>query len=136
MLLQLIRQTLTDNYTEGALFVGEKKIADTLEDKQRVIRTKDDKIKGYTAIPKGTYTVRWTYSRKFGRYCPYIEQVPWFEGIRIHAGNTAEDTAGCILCGVRDAPGHLTLSKITTQKVYGIIQKALAEGDYVKINIS
>ena len=136
MLLNLIRQTLTPNYTEGILLLGEKKLCDTLEDCQRVIRDRNDKVKGYTAIPKGTYQIAWTYSPKFRRYCPLLINVPWFEGIRIHAGNTAADTAGCILCGVKSADGQLQQSRYTTERIYGIIQRAILEGDYVKINIS
>jgi len=57
------------------------------------------KIKGDTAIPYGTYKVKKTYSQRFKRDMWELQNVPGFSGIRIHAGNTAKDTEGCILLG-------------------------------------
>lgn len=136
MLLTLIRNRTTRYYTEGELFLGEKKLCDTLEDRVREIRTRNDKIAGYTAIPAGKYRILWTYSYKFKRYCPELEQVPWFSAIRIHAGNTAADTAGCILVGQKDCVGHLTLSKITQERIYSLISSAILKHELVYIVIS
>lgn len=133
MILTLLRQHKTEHYTEGELFQGEKKICDTLEDKVRVIRNLQDKVIGYTAIPNGTYNVTWTYSQKFRRNLPIIEQVPWFSGIRIHAGNTAEDTAGCILVGQKDGAGRLTMSKVTSEKINILISSAIMRKEKVTI---
>jgi hypothetical protein len=67
---------------------------------------KDWKVKGESAIPKGTYTVRFTYSPRFKKNMWQIIDVPGFDGIRIHAGNTADDTEGCILVGTRIDPNY------------------------------
>jgi len=58
------------------------------------------KVKGQTAIPTGTYEVHRTWSPKFNRLVPLVDGVPGFAGVRIHAGNDAEDTEGCLLVGL------------------------------------
>lgn len=133
MTLTLLRRTKTEHYTEGELFNGEKKLCDTLEDRARTIKSKTDKIIGYTAIPSGTYNIKWTYSPKFRRCTPELEQVPWFTSIRIHAGNTADDSSGCILTGIKDGAGRLKMSKVTTEKLYTLISSAILRNEYVKI---
>jgi hypothetical protein len=59
------------------------------------------KIKGESAIPYGAYKVRKTHSPKYGRAMWELQNVPGFQGIRIHSGNTEKDTEGCILMGRR-----------------------------------
>jgi hypothetical protein len=66
----------------------------TLEDKEREI-----KIKSETAIPKGTYKVIINQSNRFKKLLPLLLNVPNFEGVRIHPGNSNHDTEGCILVG-------------------------------------
>lgn len=133
MTLTLLRRTKTEHYTEGALFQGETKLCDTLEDRVRVIRNRQDKVIGYTAIPEGKYNVAWTYSPKFHRNMPLIEQVPWFSGIRIHSGNTAADTSGCILVGKKDGAGRLTMSKVTAERIYMLISSTIMRKEKVSI---
>lgn len=136
MLLRLVRQPSKNGYTEGILLDGESKICDTLEDTVRTIRNHEDKVIGYTAIPTGKYRVDWTYSPKFKRYLPLLCQVPWFKGIRIHAGNSADDSTGCILVGVKDKEGHLSLSQYTLNRVNTIISSAILRNESVYIEVS
>lgn len=136
MILNLIRRIYTDTYTEGELYLGEEKLADTLEDTVRPLKCAADKVPGKTAIPAGYYRVIVTYSPKFKRQMPLLCNVPYFEGVRIHAGNTAEDSSGCILCGRKWKPGTLTMSRVITEKVYNrIFAEVLKEGGSVKICI-
>lgn len=136
MLLTLCRKPSTEHYTEGELFLGEQKLCDTLEDVVRPIKSRADKVIGYTAIPKGKYRVQWTYSHRYKRYTPELQQVPWFSAIRIHAGNTAEDTSGCILVGRKSGEGQLILSRLTTENIYNLISRAIMKKESVYITIS
>jgi len=57
------------------------------------------KVDGATAIPSGRYKVIVDPSKRFKRLMPHILDVPYFDGIRIHSGNTDQQTLGCILLG-------------------------------------
>jgi hypothetical protein len=94
MNLRLIRSVFTDTSTIGKLCVDGEKLCYTLEDAVR-----DTKIAGLTAIPKGRYQVIINHSPRFGRDLPLLLNVPNYEGVRIHPGNDATETEGCILVG-------------------------------------
>lgn len=135
MELKLIRKNNTRDYCEGRLYIDGSYYCDTLEDTCRVIRNFRDKIVGRTAIPTGRYKVCWTKSPKFRRYLPEIFEVPWFSGIRIHAGNSAEDTRGCILVGRKHHDGYLTASKATLEQLCMKISSAIVRGEPVSIEV-
>jgi hypothetical protein len=94
MILRLVRTTFTDVSTIGELYIDRERFCYTLEDPVR-----EKKIPKVTAIPYGTYTIIMTYSPKFEMMMPLLCGVPNYEGVRIHAGNNAQDTDGCILVG-------------------------------------
>jgi hypothetical protein len=83
-------------FTIGFLNVDDRFFCYTLEDK---VRPPGEKVPGQTAIPYGRYRVELTPSTRFKRVMPLLLSVPNFTGVRIHAGNTTEDTEGCILVG-------------------------------------
>lgn len=89
-------------YTIGKLYIDGHYLCDTLEDTVR----NGGKIAGKTAIPAGTYKVKKTMSPRFKKVLPEILNVPGFTGVRIHAGNTAIDTDGCLLLGLNKKKGR------------------------------
>ena len=93
-------------YTIGKLYIDGAYFCDTLED---TVRTQ--KIAGKTAIPAGTYKVKKTYSPRFQAKLPEILNVPNFTGVRIHSGNTAADTDGCLLLGLNKTKGAVINSR-------------------------
>lgn len=99
MELKLEREEYTSKSTIGRLFVNGLYECHTLEDKDRMLEANGTKIKGITAIPRGRYEVIINYSNRFQQYMPLLLNVPQFEGVRIHSGNTSENTEGCILVG-------------------------------------
>lgn len=112
MKLKLQRIFKAETYTIGKLFIDGVYFCDTLEDKVR-----DVKIKGVTAIPTGKYKVKITMSNRFKKLMPLLIDVPNFEGVRIHSGNTSEDTEGCILVGKNSETGKVTNSRNTFEKL-------------------
>ncbi|MBY0244930.1 MAG: hypothetical protein K2Q03_05695 [Sphingobacteriaceae bacterium] len=96
----LKREEFTDVATLGRLFVDDVFFAYTCEDKLRDLKADGSgKVFAKTAIPAGKYEVIVTKSNRFKRELPLLKSVPFFEGIRIHGGNTQIDCEGCILIG-------------------------------------
>lgn len=93
-------------YTIGKLYIDDNYFCDTLEDTVRKV-----KIAGKTAIPAGSYKVKKTMSPRFKKILPEILNVPNFSGVRIHSGNTAADTDGCLLLGLNKSKGQVLCSK-------------------------
>ena len=113
MKLRLERIFKGENYTIGRLYIDDIYFCDTLEDTIRSIdENGNGKVYGKTAIPSGKYNVIMSMSDRFKRVLPLLQNVPHFEGIRIHSGNTADDTHGCILVGKNTEIGKVTSSKI------------------------
>lgn len=132
MNLVLKRQPSNDVCTHGDMFVGDDWESVTLED---VVRPPGIKIPGQTAIPAGWYRVVITFSNRFQRDLPLLLDVPNFTGVRIHAGNTAADSTGCILVGKERGPTTVMRSREALLPLQAKIQKALDYGDPVYINI-
>ena len=111
-------------------------LCDTLEPKWRDIGwgRPGRKVHGKTAIPEGRYAVAVTRSPKFGRWLPLLLNVPLFKGIRIHEGNTVDDTAGCILVGHRIDEGRLCDSRIAMRRLMELLN-GRPEGEAVWITV-
>lgn len=110
MKLTLKRNFKGPDYTIGKLYIDGHYFCDTLED---TVRPAGQKIAGRTAIPAGDYKVIKSYSPRFKKILPEILDVPGFSGVRIHAGNTAKDTDGCLLLGLNKTKGAVLDSQTT-----------------------
>lgn len=130
MKLFLQRIAQTPEYTIGRLEINGKFFCHTLEDAVR-----EQKIAGKTAIPEGIYNVVVNHSPKFKRNLPLLLDVPYFEGIRIHRGNTAKDTSGCILVGINSKKGMVLESTKYEVELTNILKKAQQNGDTITIEI-
>ena len=126
--ISLVRKWFTDASTIGVLTFGEFRCF-TLEDK---VRPPGVKVFGETAIPAGRYRVEITWSNRFRRPMPLLLDVPNFDGIRIHSGNKAEDTEGCILVGKTRAQDWIGDSRKAFDALFDLI-KADTSPTYITI---
>lgn len=143
MKLRVLRYHTTNDYTLGMLLNetdGRHFLAYTLEDEHR-----KEKVMGETRIPSGTYkiTLRTTggfhgrYTKKYGsmhKGMLWVRDVPGFEYILIHTGNTDEHTAGCLLVGdSSDERGFIGSSVDAYKRIYPDIAAAIEAGEEVTI---
>jgi len=132
--LNLKRIFRGDKYTIGRLYIDDNYYCDVLEDTDRGLSSdmteeqiKKIKVYGKTAIPTGRYKVEVTYSPKFKRYLPLLIGVKGFTGIRIHSGNNAADTLGCLLVGFNKEKGKVLNSRVTSDKLTALLRNCKEE---------
>lgn len=130
MELDLYRTDRDGVSTMGELFVDSVFECFALEP---VIR--DVKIKGVTAIPFGRYKVIITMSPHFGRPLPLLVDVPGFDGIRIHPGDTVDDTEGCLVVGQTWGQDAVWNSRAAFNLLFPKIEGALGRGEPVWITV-
>jgi hypothetical protein len=141
MELQLRRIARRETYTIGRLYIDGVYFCDTIEDKDRGLMqslpasvNKAMKKAGATAIPKGKYQVtlkvkspKFSKKKQYdfcGGFLPRLINVPAFEGVLIHIGNTAKDTEGCILVGRNTKVGKVLDSGVTFRVLYARLKEA------------
>lgn len=151
--LLLDRKYKNETYTIGNLYVDGEWFCNTLEDKDRGLKSsmpleeiKKIKVYAETAIPTGRYVVRmdivspkyngvkW-YKDNFGGRMPRLESVKGFSGILIHSGNTALDSYGCILVGMNKAKGKVLDSRATFQKLWKVLEQARKAGKTIYLTV-
>ena len=132
--VRLERAWRRETYTVGKVIIDGQRFCESMEDKDRWLtqdmseeEIKRVKVYGETAIPTGVYTVKMTYSPKYKRNMPEVLDVPGFSGIRIHSGNTAKDSLGCILLGRNTKVGMITESRKTFKEFERLLKAAGGE---------
>lgn len=152
MELRLNRRYKGPKYTIGNLYIDDIYFCDTLEDIDRGITSSTSledisrkKVYGQTAIPTGTYKVNLnvvspkfkdrSWAKPYGGKVPRLMNVPEFEGVLIHPGNTDSDTSGCILVGKNTVVGKVMESTITFNGLMKKLLEAKAKGESIQINI-
>ena len=133
--LYIAKEPVGNNPGLGQPLTKGLQICDTLEPTWRDYQNGAYKVKGRSAIPEGRYAVVISYSPKFKQWLPILLGVPKFEGIRIHAGNTAKDTEGCILVGKNKLVGQVVDSRIWVHRLKQKIVEAKGRDEAVWITI-
>lgn len=142
MNLKIIREYKGDTYTIGRMYINGQYFCDTLEDKDRglkqttpLLEIKKIKVQHETAIPTGKYKIVINTSPKFGRILPRLLNVPGFNGILIHRGNTDKDSSGCILVGENKVKGKVINSSSYETKLVSILSERHNKGESIEIEI-
>ena len=132
--IEIKRFKQNDICTIGLMAINGAVTIYTLEDVVREAAGKPVeqwKVPGKTAIPRGRYRVTITPSARFGRDMPLLNDVPGYVGVRIHSGNTAADTEGCILVGLGLGTNAITQSRDAFNHLFPLISNAIARGETV-----
>ena len=153
MKLVVDRKWKKDTYVIGRLYVDGVFECNTLEDRDRGLKQTDSlsfirarKVYAETAIPSGTYVItmdivsgKYSAVQYYWNLCkgkmPRLLDVPGFDGILIHPGNTALDSSGCLLVGKNTVKGRLTSSRECFERLYKKMRKAADKGEKITIEI-
>jgi hypothetical protein len=142
MKLTLYRRFLGTEYTIGSLYVNGEYFCDTLEDTDRGLTRsmpleliREKKIPHETAVPTGEYKVVVNLSPAKKRMLPRLSDVPGFDGILIHRGNSKHDTSGCILVGENSVKAKVINSAKYEKRLIEILTQAQERGEEISIEI-
>lgn len=152
MEIKLYRRYKGPKYTIGSLYINNVYFCDTLEDVDRGISSSTSlkeiakkKVYGQTAIPTGTYKINLnvvspkfkdrSWAKPYGGKVPRLLDVPGFDGVLIHPGNTASDTSGCILVGKNTVVGKVMESTVTFNSLMKRLLEAKVKEEPIQINI-
>ena len=153
MKLKLVRKWKKEGYTIGQLYVDDIFFSNTIEDKDRGLNQNMSKEKilfmkkpGITAIPTGTYEIvlnvqssKYKKSKTMMQFCqaymPRLLNVPGYNGVLIHPGNSASDTEGCIIPGKNNKVGWVSNSTNYFKELYNKMKIANKKGENITIEI-
>ena len=146
MILHLRRDIFGETATLGQMLIdyedghGRRPFGYVVEDVDRGLdqamplsQIQASKIKARTAIPTGHYPVRLEHSGKYGPDWPTVVEVPGYRYIRIHSGNSSDDTEGCIMVGKTRDPASMTIgtSRQYVRWLVDEIRKRITHGEAV-----
>ena len=124
-----------EGFTPGDLYVDGLRTGYTCEDEDRRLEDNGEKVYGRTCIARGVYDLEVSFSMRFQRELPAVLGVESFTGIRIHGGNRAEASLGCILLGqVRPSTG-VAKCAATVTRVIAMIKAAENRNERVTLEI-
>lgn len=137
--ISVLRTAFGKTYTIGHMSCRDLSLW-TLEDTMREVSgvpVCDWKQHGCSAIPVGSYQVIVNYSNRFKKELPLLIGVEGFVGVRIHSGNSSEDTEGCILVGkgLNQAGDRITDSRSAMNELMQLLDGAYDKGEEVWLHI-
>lgn len=136
MKLELQRFEFSEISTIGRLLIDGVQFCYILEDVDRKLECDAEKVYGKTAIPRGTYKIVLDYSNRFKRVLPRLLDVPGYVGVRIHPGNDAEDTDGCLLPGSTWRKDWVSNSRVTFDQLFDQLEQADESGEPIEVSIT
>lgn len=138
MNITVTREPSKQGSTIGSLAIDGVRLCYTLEDEVREVPSRpvaEWKVQNTTAIPRGRYAVIINHSGRFDRLMPLLVDVPGFSGVRIHSGNTAADTDGCILLGFLKEGNLLLNSRNAFNEFFAQLSAALAKEEQAFVTV-
>lgn len=142
MEIKVVAVEKTEKSTISRLLIDGQFECYTLEDVDRGLKQSmseaqiaELKVQNETAIPEGTYNVEITFSPHFGKNMPLLDNVPGYEGVRIHSGNFPSDTEGCLLVANGWQLDEVTDSRSAFNVLFPKLQAALAAGEKITLSI-
>lgn len=130
MLLTVKRSPSKEGATIGEMLVDGVHECWTCEDQIREV-----KIPHETCIPPGRYRVVLTQSQRFKKVLPELLNVPNYAGVRIHSGNTKEDTDGCIMVGEEKTATGVYRSREAMLELMAMLSGVIEAGEQVWIQV-
>ena len=138
MKIKIVRKFQKAGFTEGKLYINNGFECYTVEDTDRRLEAGGVKVQNQTSIPKGIYPITISMSTRFRKFLIEVLDVPQFKGIRIHSGNSSEDTDGCIIVGsinARDDDDWVGGSHLAYERLHTKVKKALSNGEKITLEV-
>ena len=138
MNIKLVRKFQREGFIDGKLYINNGFECYTVEYIDILLENSVVKVQNQTTIPKGIYPITISMSTRFKKFLIEVLNVPQFEGVRIHSGNSSEDTDGCIIVGsinARDDDDWVGGSHLAYERLHTKVKKALSDGEKITLEV-